>query len=329
MSAKSVRSAGEFALIEKITAAVAARKDRGLAVDIGDDAFAARPGRGKLMVSTVDMLVEDVHFRRDWTTARDLGYKAMAVNLSDLAAMGACLPRYALVALALPGDTGVDFVDKLYSGMNAISGKYGLRIAGGDTVSSKKGIVISISLIGEVDKRYIVTRSGARPGDLIFVTGSFGDSGAGLYLLKKGVTKGCLVGKHRLPEPRFDASFPLARTGKVSAMIDSSDGLAASVRIIAHASGTGAEVDLDRVPLSKDMKELARRDACVDPVYLALNGGEDYELVFTGAPEHLPLFKRLVPDCLPVGRITRNKDIRYLLGGKPAAVRSEGYEHFT
>lgn len=302
-----------------------------LAVGPGDDAFVGGCGQKKLIAATCDVLVEDIHFRMKWCTPEQLGYKSMAVNLSDLAAMGKCSPKYALIGLALTAKTPVSFIKGLYKGMRKAADKYGLIIAGGDTVSSKSGIVISVSLIGEISKKDILTRSGARPGDLIAVSGSFGDSGAGLEILKSGRKPKArwqknLVRRHLLPEPRLALAAKLTESRAVTSMIDSSDGLAASLKFITESSGAGAEVDWDRVPFSKDILRFSRD---IDLLRrLALGGGEEYELVFTVKPGKAEVLLKKFPQVSIIGRITKGRGVKY--SGKNGAVfaRAQGYEHF-
>jgi thiamine-monophosphate kinase len=248
--------------------------------------------------------------------------------------MGGAKPLYALIGLGLPGDISVDFVDKLYIGLNKASSKYGFIIAGGDTVSTKKDIVISITLIGEIDKKRLITRSGARPGDLVFVSGSFGDSAAGLYLLEKGRKNAAsytkkLIEKHLLPVPRLEAAIKLADTGCVTSMIDASDGLDASLKFITQKSRAGAEIDIDKIPVSKELLELSFKDSSVNPLRLALGGGEDYELVFTARPGAIETVKRAAKDITCIGVVTKKKELKYISNGTPVKFGKLGYQAFT
>ncbi|OGS18945.1 MAG: thiamine-phosphate kinase [Elusimicrobia bacterium RIFOXYA2_FULL_50_26] len=336
-----VRDIGEFNLVERILKAITPAAGVGgrcverrarLVVGPGDDAFAAEVSPGFAIVGTKDLLVEDIHFRRDWASPEEIGYKSMAVNASDLAAMGGCAPLYALVGLALPAGTDVDFVKRLYRGMNRCCKRYCFSLAGGDTVSSLRGIIISVTMLGAAKKKYILTRSGARPGDLVAVTGTFGDSGAGLHLLQKG-GKGdspdgrYLIRKHLLPEPRFAEAAALARSGAATALIDSSDGLAASVGFIAQASGAGARIDLDKIPLSRAWRRVAA-DGKIAPYRMALAGGEDYELVCTVRAGKFGLLKKRIPSLTAVGVIAGEKKIEYFLNGKKQNIATKGFEHF-
>jgi thiamine-monophosphate kinase len=326
---------GEFGLISRIRKKVAStRNGMPVAVGIGDDAFVAGLTKGHSLAVTKDLLIEHIHFKQTWATPYEIGYKSVAVNLSDLAAMGKCRPLYGFIGLGLPPDASLEFVDKLYTGMVAISRKYGLMLSGGDTVSTKKDIVISITLIGEVKKRYLLTRSCAQPGDRIMVTNTFGDSGAGLYLLFKGGSRAAgyrkyLIYKHLLPEPRLKEAAVLAGSRRLTAMIDSSDGLAASVRFLAEESRHGARIDLERIPLSRQIRRLAADDRTVDPVGLALTGGEDYELVFTVPARYAEEVCGLLPGITAVGEITSGKKVEYYRNGSPQNIDTKGFQHFA
>lgn len=328
--------AGEFGLLKRLETRLVRQSPagKGLVVDIGDDAFAAVLPAGKLLVATKDMLVENIHFRRRWIGPAELGYKAMAVNISDLAAMGGAAPTHALVGLALPGDISVDFVDKLYIGFNKACSKYGFRISGGDTVSSSKDIVISITLLGEIGRNRLITRSGARPGDLVFTTGCFGDSGAGLYLLEKPSKavhsyEKKLVDKHLRPLPRLEAAQRLSATGYVTSMIDSSDGLAASLGFICEKSRAGISVDTEKISVSKELLELSFKDRKVSPLRLALAGGEDYELVFTAKPAGLERVKKAAGDITCIGVVTETKGVKYMTNGTAVKLGFKGYQAFS
>jgi thiamine-monophosphate kinase len=327
---------GEFGLLDSIRKKIKSKatKNSNIVVDIGDDAFVGRLSNKHLMVVTKDMLVENIHFKREWCTPRQLGWKSMAVNLSDLASMGKCRPLYAFIGLALPPDTSVDYVDKLYTGMMDIGDKYGLTIAGGDTVSNEKNIVISITLVGEIEQKYVLTRGCAQVGDILLVSGTLGDSAGGLHLLQKGMDTTesytrYLIKKHLLPQPRFDISVPLATSGKLTGMIDASDGLAASVTFITQASRVGARIDMEKLPISKALRTLSRKDTTVNPEFMAITGGEDYELVFTVPRRHLGEIQRRCPGIVAVGEITKDSSVRYYLHGVEQSLHTAGFQHFS
>ena len=336
MKKLSLHQIGEFRLLKRFEKKLSPGKKGGsrIVTGIGDDAFAVKFPGGKILLATKDVLVENTHFRRRWIKPQELGYKAVAVNLSDLAAMGGAKPLYAFVGLAVPGDISVDFVDKLYIGMNKACSKFGSIIAGGDTVSSKKDIVISITLLGEIERKMLVTRSGAKPGDLVFVTGVFGDSGAGLKILEKsgrpvGILENKLIRKHLLPVPRLETARRLSRTGKITSMIDSSDGLAASLKFITEKSSAGADICIETIPVSDELKMFSVKNKKIKPLELALNGGEDYELVFTVKPGGAKAVKKAVGDITCIGVVSARRGVRYLDGGRPAALNANGYQAFV
>ena len=334
MKNRSLKTIGEFGLIKLIRKKVAVREKYPILVGIGDDAFVADTAKGHSLVVTNDMLIENIHFRREWATPFEIGYKSIAVNLSDLAAMGGAKPKYCLVGLGLPAGTAVSFVDKLYTGMISQARKHNLSIVGGDTVSSKKFIVISITLIGEIERKFISRRSCAKAGDILVVSRPFGDSGAGLFLLKKGLKnpskdERLLIRKHLLPEPRIEEARSLSKSGKINSLIDSSDGLAASAQFIAEESGVGAEIFLEKIPVSRSLKNICAKYGLGQPYNLALNGGEDYELVYTAKPKDLDFIRKLIPSARIVGRITREKGLKYYYNGKKKDITKTGFEHFA
>jgi thiamine-monophosphate kinase len=261
----------------------------GVIVGLGDDAAVVEPGTGSSVLTT-DLLVDGVHFERGSTSARDLGAKAIAVNVSDIAAMGAS-PRYALASLALPSDIEAAWVVELYGGMRAACDEYALALVGGD-LSRAERLVISVVVLGEVSRGRAVTREGARAGDAIVVTGSLGAAAAGLALsrapapvllaaLSAGWARELLDALAR-PAARVGEGVTLAQCG-ATAMMDLSDGLAKDLSRLCIASGVGARVRLADVPIPEAVRAAAAALA-VDPLDLAISGGEDYELLATIAP---------------------------------------------
>jgi thiamine-monophosphate kinase len=270
---------GEFELI----AALASRLDPvedGLG--IGDDAAAWSPTPGSLVVATTDMLVEGVHFRLDWTSPRDLGWKSLAVNLSDLAAMGAT-PGRALVSVALLSGQAA-LVEEMYEGLSELARLTGTRVVGGDTVRTSGPLVVNVALIGEAAPDRLLRRDCAMPGELLVLTGEVGASAAGLALLLEGdrarlgrPEAAPLLAAHHRPTPRLAAGQAIAAMG-LRCAIDVSDGVASEAGHLAVAGGVAITLDIDRLPLHPAAVALfgeaeARR--------LALSGGEDYELLFT------------------------------------------------
>jgi thiamine-monophosphate kinase len=258
----------------------------GVVVGIGDDAAVTEPGGGQLVLTT-DVLVEGVHFERGLISARDLGGKAIAVNVSDLAAMAAS-PRYALVSLILPTEIVSAWVVELYGGMREACREYALSLAGGD-LSRGAAVTIAVTAIGEVAPGGAIARSGARPGDLVVVTGSLGAAAGGLALSQMHPSKvGAVLGEPwarqlldalARPVARVTEGQALAQSG-VTAMMDLSDGLAKDLGRLCVASGVGARLELARVPVSPALAAGAGALG-VDPLELAIAGGEDYELLAT------------------------------------------------
>lgn len=263
---------GEFGLIQRIRA-VTGEPPEG-EVWIGDDAAILRAPGGTILF-TADLLVEGVHFDLGWTGAEDLGWKAIAVNASDVAAMGGT-PRRALVSLAVRPGLDADFIEGLYRGVGACCDEYGLAVAGGD-LSRASELVVSVAMIGNPAGRRVVERRGARPGDALCVTGTLGAAAAGLALLRSGSSgrREDLDAAQLRPTPRVREAEVLRRH-LPSAMIDVSDGFAADLGRLCAASNVGARVDAAKLPVP----DLTGSGLALDPLELALSGGEDYELCF-------------------------------------------------
>jgi thiamine-monophosphate kinase len=263
---------------------------------IGDDAAVVTPIKGHEMVLTTDLLAEGVHFDLKTATFEDIGYKAAAANLSDIAAMGA-KPDYLLVSLAIPPSQGTSEIQRLYRGLMLACRPYGVELIGGDTSASRQGLFLNIVLIGSVPVGCALTRNGARVGDLVYITGTIGDSLAGLRLLSiRHGTKGALLRsvkrftqeltrRHLRPTPRFGMGQALSRRRLATSAIDLSDGLSGDVRHICEQSHVGVEINIAALPISSALREYADMNK-VDPIDVALQGGEDYELLFTAAPRH-------------------------------------------
>ena len=268
-----LKELGEFGLIDRIAQRV--HHSPAVVLGIGDDAAALLPTPGTLTLITSDMLLEGVHFDLDFCDPQSLGRKSLAVNLSDLAAMGA-RPRQFLLSVALPKGLSLEFVDGFMSGILEQAERFGVTLVGGDTCASLGGLAVSITALGEQVPERVVRRSGAAPGDLVCLTGTVGDAALGLAGLRQGGRSGFLVARQLDPTPRVAAGVALAEAGLASAMIDVSDGVLGDLTHICGLSGTGARLELAALPLSEEY-----RAACgADPYALALTGGEDYELLF-------------------------------------------------
>ena len=321
---------GEFGLIEKVRRATP--KGRGVLLGIGDDAaWVATPSRSSLI--TADLLIEGVHFDLKWTSLFALGYKTLAVNLSDIAAMGG-IPAYLILSLGIPAGFDSDDLEEFYRGVKFLASKSGVALVGGDT-NVAKSLLISACLIGHAPYRPI-RRSGARAGDDIYVTGTLGDSALALKFLKSRAAQpkrdaiAYLLSRHHQPTPRLAAGVLLARERLATAMIDVSDGLIQDLSHICRASGVGALIWQEQLPLSRAYRALAGKDVARH----ALSGGEDYELIFCGRRRSRRRIEKL-PDRAEAA-ITRigtcvaaKQGISVLDGsGKPIAIRGTGHDHF-
>lgn len=321
---------GEFGLIDRI----AARTGRGSGVrlGIGDDCAVLDPGVGVGFLVTTDMLVEGVHFDLSFTDPNRLGRKALAVNLSDLAAMGG-KPRHLLLSLAMPRELPVEFVDAFCDGLLGVANEFGASLVGGDTCASLERLVISITAMGEQRPELVVRRSGACPGDLVFVTGTLGDAAVGLALLRAGEREGWSVTRHLDPTPRVREGMRLAEAGLATAMLDVSDGLLADLGHILRQSRCGARIDLARLPVAPPSWQEAGRLGG-DPWRFPLAGGEDYELLFTVSPhragEVMRLFSGGETTATMIGEIVEGSGISVIApDGGAYPVAEAGYNHFA
>ena len=324
---------GEFALIDLIKQDTINRADS-VVIGIGDDAAVLKPTPGRLQLVTTDMLVEKVHFDLSTTSAWQLGYKAIGVNLSDIAAMGG-VPRHVVISIALPKPLSVDFVVSLYDGMKEICHEFGVNIVGGDTVSSPCGLVINVTVLGDVEPDQLQRRSGASVGELVVVTGTLGDSACGLELLiqtdwQKYDFASPLIIRHLVPKPQVRQGPMLAALGSMS-MNDISDGLASEVNEIARASQVGMRINSSQLPLSPELQAAApllKKTA----IEYALYGGEDYQLVFTIAPEQFKVLEQvdIGTRLTVVGEVVDQCQGILLVAedGSTSALEAQGYNHF-
>ncbi len=277
-----LKDLGEFQLIEQIRQQAPVGDDvhRG----IGDDAAVVTVPEGHHLLTSTDMLIESVHFRRDWISPEDLGHKAVAVNLSDIAAMGGT-PRYLYLGLACPGATCLEDINAFLKGALAEAERYNVSLVGGDTCRSPGPWIISVTVEGSTEAGHAVGRNGAQPGDIIMVSGTLGDSAMALHFMQKNRDPGVVLSaRHHRPTPRVELGRRLGKEHIARAMIDISDGLTGDLEHILQASQVDGVIEAQKVPLSDAfihhaVNEPALRD-------LALFGGEDYELLFTTAPEH-------------------------------------------
>jgi thiamine-monophosphate kinase len=355
---------GEFGLVSRIAAGVSAHES--VITGIGDDAAVTELSTGKQLLTSTDMLLEDVHFRRAWHDPYRLGRKSLAVSISDIAAMGG-VPRWALLSLAIPSDLPLDYVDDFIRGFLAMASENQVTLIGGDTCSSRSGLTISVTIMGEQYPDRIMRRSSAMPDDDIWVTGTLGDAALGLKLVENAgavpinlphpppnlslegggdVTSPPFQGEgqggdgvafllSRLldPNPRTSAALALAEAGLATAMIDISDGILADYGHIAEQSGVGGIIRLDDLPLSAGFRYHTAHLSAI-PYQLVLSGGEDYELCFTARHSN----REKIADCMKKCGIavTRIGIVASFPGvtavnpnGSRYIAQTEGFNHFT
>ncbi len=331
-----VSELGEFGLIDLLAKMVYRAQDKQspawqkLIIGIGDDA-AAWHGDASTQLATVDSFIQDVHFSLDITPWKELGWKALAINLSDIAAMGG-VPKYALVSLALPDYTEVDDVTALYQGMIELAQQFGVAIVGGDTSSSPL-VAINITVLGSARSQdKLLTRSGAKAGDKVAVTGYLGAASAGWEMLTKGLqfdpeATAYLKRAFLHPYPRIAEGQLLVDHG-VKTAIDISDGLVSDLNQICKVSQVSARIEVDRVPVQPTVKANFGDRA----LELALSGGEDYELLFTTSTEVIDKIKARAPCPITViGEIVADKAGKITLvdsKGNPFIISKKGWEHF-
>ncbi len=335
----AISEVGEFGLIERLTKAIKLKNESTLK-GVGDDA-AVLDYKNKCVVFSTDLLTEGVHFNLMYVPLKHLGYKAVVVNLSDICAMNA-VPRQITVSVALSGKFSVEAVEELYSGIHLACEKYNVDLVGGDTTSSLTGLTISISVFGEAEKDDIVYRSGARPNDLLCVTGDLGGAYMGLQLLEREneVFKvnnqmqpqlegyDYILGRQLKPEARADIVDAFKKANiKPTSMIDISDGLSSEIMHLCKSSKTGCNLYEDKIPLDEQTKKMAE-EMSINPLVAALNGGEDYELLFT-----LPLndYEKIKndPDFTIIGHMTEEKEGTHLItaGGSAIELWAQGWNH--
>lgn len=333
----TVGEVGEFALIDLLAARLPAGRD--VAIGIGDDAAALEPTIGDLLLVTTDGQVEGVHFRRDATPPDALGHRALATNLSDVAAMGG-RPRWATVALTLPHDLPLAWIEQLYGGLADLARAHDVGVVGGNVARSLGGVVIDVTVLGEVRPNRRLTRSGAQPGDVVIVTGRPGESAGGLELilhpeLRAGLAEAdalALLEAHWRPIPRVAAGQLLAASGAVTAAIDVSDGLAADLGHVLRASRVGATLEQAALPIGSALEALERAGG--PPARgLVLAGGEAYELLFTCRPDAADaIVASLATIALPghrIGTIDAEPGLRLRGPGGLSQAPGGGHDHFS
>ncbi len=327
-----LREIGEFGLIHRIRKMMKTF-DPHLVQGIGDDVAVIQMGE-KALLATTDILIEDIHFVRSWIDPCSLGKKALTVNLSDIAAMGG-IPKYFLISLGLPKDLPFSFISFFYRGLKERARRFQVDLIGGDTSLSQK-IVINICLLGEGSRQDLVFRKGAKVGDDLFVSGTLGDAALGLKILQQKEEserpKG-LIKRHLSPYPRIQLGQTIARHHCATAMIDVSDGLLIDTSHLLEESGVGVRIWEDRLPLSRVYRKWMNT-YLKDPYPLALNGGEDYELLFTASPKmRKKILSLAITSKVPMTRIgeilPKEQGIRIVKkNGKEVSPSCLGFDHF-
>lgn len=327
---------GEFGLIQRFSAPFLKNLPPGTR-GIGDDCAILPWKKDSALLVTTDMLVENVHFLRAGILPEDLGWKSLAVNLSDIAAMGGN-SHSAFLSLGLPLDIAVGWIDRFFKGLRGLAAKEKVRLLGGDTTRSEKAVIINVAVLGSVDRRRAKLRSAARPGDVVCVTGCLGDSAAGLKIILAGhpaaTDETRLTRRHNRPRPHLAEGAWLARQKGVRAMMDVSDGIDSDIRRIMESSRCGAAIDIGLLPLSAELRRVSKKFGW-KAASLAASGGEDYCLLLTVDPSGLHAvregFSRTFGRPLHViGHILpRAQGLVYTEGGKAARLQARGYDHFA
>lgn len=321
---------GEFGFIERIRGAVARSEGTGVRLGIGDDCAVLELPPGQVLLTSTDLLIEEIHFRSDWSDWRALGSKCVSVNVSDVAAMGGS-PRHLYLGLAIPGTMAMEDLDAFLEGFLETAAGYGAVLVGGDTCRSPGPLMISVTVEGAAPTEQVATRSGARPGDSIYVSGTLGDSALALQRLQadRPVTVE-LADRHHRPQARVALGRALAEAQLPSAMIDVSDGVLADLGHILEASAVGARLEQALFPLSSGFSQAMDEEPSL--FELALSGGEDYELLFTVPADKEHVLAELISD-VPVTRIgtVTEAEQGFLLAdeaGQVRPVKAKGFNHF-
>ena len=316
----------------------------------GDDAAVVAGGRNERLVVTTDAVVEGVHFSRAYSTPADIGHRALAVNLSDLAAMGAT-PRWALLSLMLPGSIQEADVEEIVDGLAALAGRYGVSVVGGNITRTDGPLIVDVTAGGEAAPRKWLTRSGAKAGDDIYLSGTIGGASAGLEMLQSGSGNrepgtgrafadpgsrlpdpGC-VARHKRPEPRVRLGVAVGRARAARAAMDLSDGLADALEQVGRASGVGVRVDAAVLPIDAGARAWwTARGA--DPICAAMAGGDDYELLLAVARKRHGALRTVMrhvadPPLTKIGEFTKDPRERVLIRAGKETALPKGFEHFA
>lgn len=328
---------GEFGFIDRFTkhfANLSPTDTKG----IGDDCAILPLDENYDQIVTTDLLIEDIHFLRQAISPFDLGYKSLAVNLSDIAAMGA-RPTASFLSIGIPSDTEVEYLDEVMHGYHELSTKYNVPLLGGDTTKSPEKLIINVCVMGKIRKGKSRMRSMAQPGDIICVTGPLGDSAAGLRVILENIPPDneskALISWHNRPEPAINEGLWLTGQNGTKAMMDLSDGIASDLKHIMKQSKVGAIVNIENIPVSDALKTTSAKQNW-EPEILALTGGEDYRLLLTldrdKSEEIINRYnKQFICPLSPVGEITQADDdseIKWMKNNKPFRTAKKGFSHF-
>jgi thiamine-monophosphate kinase len=333
----NLKEIGEFGLLDRIKKLVDVPCED-LLVGIEDDAAAFRISQNQIVLLSTDALIEGIHFDLTYFSFFQLGWRSLAANLSDIAAMGGW-PQHAVVTLGIPENIEVESVEEIYRGMKTVADQFQTSIIGGDTSLSPNGIFISVAVVGQVAESQLTRRSGAQIGDALFVTGSLGGSQAGLRILNSQKTwlkekYAAAVERHLSPTPRLKEANFLVKNCPIHSMIDISDGLASDLGHLCKQSGVGAVIFENQIPIAPDSQGTAEyfND---DPVEYVLYGGEDYELLFTASEENVmelqkQFGKMFGISCTKIGKIIDKTEGIYLekSNKKKTPLIFKGYDHF-
>jgi thiamine-monophosphate kinase len=337
-----IANLGEFGLIDRIATGFS-NEQKGTLMGIGDDAAVIAIPSGEVLLASCDMLAEGVHFDLAYTPLHLLGYKSVAVNLSDIAAMNG-IPRQILISIGISNRFSVEAVDALYEGIRQACKDYQVDLAGGDTTSSRAGLVLSVTAIGSQKPEKVVSRAGAKVGDLVCVSGDLGAAYMGLQLLEREKKvfqvnpdmqpelpeeQAYLIQRQLKAEARTDIVHELAEKGVLpSSMIDISDGLASELFHICRQSHCGVHVFEDKLPI-ENLTRLAASDFGLSPLTCAMNGGEDYELLFTVAQSDYEKVNQM-EDVSIIGVIREESQGKSLIlkSGQVVEIQAQGWTHF-
>ncbi len=329
---------GEFTLIDRIKQILPQAKHPDVLIGLGDDTAVIKIDHNKALIATCDIQIEDQHFRLKHISTYQLGRRAIAVNLSDIASMGG-KPSFALVSLGLPPKFSVIDYDRLFQGIKDELSQYSAHLVGGNLAKTENKLIVDVTMLGEVHPDRLLSRSGSKVGDKIFVTGKLGESGAGFHILEAfgqhyPEKYANLVKAHLQPTPRIEAGKMIAETEIATSMIDISDGIASDLYHICQMSGVGAEIHSKRLPLPENIEEVSEI-AHTNPLNIAMHSGEDYELLFTVKPDVIPALITEISNKLSlliteIGHIVTRTEGYYLIDSQQnrIPILPKGWDHF-